>query len=424
MKFIRDIIGEKRQAETSISAMPMATGSAREAHKPDLPSEEPDAVAVCRNDVADKGLKSGAAIQTSAQSQDETDADPGMSEEVAKFFASSDESNFFLDEYDEAFDDYEDVEEDTFDQPGVAATDADAHSGQAAAPAHIPDAELTPDVQEEEMEPASPMQATSDHIDQLLEEDLDTTDMIGAHDDLGRQESYSAEATTSTAQFTEEPELAEMRPAAPCPSVAMRGRPLHHSAPPEPTEDAGPIPQHAAQPRAAVEVPQPAVGRGASRHGRVKTRLLGFNTAMETDADPMLENDKAGAAPYTSFPVGWLIVVDGPGRGSAFTLFQGVSTIGRGEDQTVRLDFGDNSISRAGHASIAYDIRQKGFFIGHGGKANIVRRNDRPVLSTEELAAGDTIMIGETSLRFVPLCCQDFSWDQETEMGRAYANRG
>lgn len=225
----------------------------------------------------------------------------------------------------------------------------------------------------------------------------------------GRQESYSAEATTSTAQFTEEPELAEMRPAAPCPSVAMRGRPLHHSAPPEPTEDAGPIPQHAAQPRAAVEVPQPAVGRGASRHGRVKTRLLGFNTAMETDADPMLENDKAGAAPYTSFPVGWLIVVDGPGRGSAFTLFQGVSTIGRGEDQTVRLDFGDNSISRAGHASIAYDIRQKGFFIGHGGKANIVRRNDRPVLSTEELAAGDTIMIGETSLRFVPLCCRDFS---------------
>lgn len=424
MKFIRDIIGEKRQADPSISGMPMANGHAREAHKPDLPSEEPDAVAVCRIDASDEGLESRPAIQTSAKPQNETDADPDMSEEVAKFFASSDESNFFLDEYDDSFGDYEDVEEDTFDLPGVAAKDADAHSGHAAAPAHIPDAEPTPDVQEEKMATASSMQATSDHIDQLLKEDLDTTDMTVAHDGLRSQTAYSAESATRAGQFTEEPDPAEMRDEAPCPSANMSGRPTRHAVPSEPTVQTDPIPQPAAEPRAAVEVPQPAVGRGASRHGRVKTRLLGFNTAMETETDPMSDNEKASVAPYTSFPVGWLIVVDGPGRGSAFTLFQGVSTIGRGENQTVRLDFGDNSISRAGHASIAYDSRQKSFFIGHGGKANIVRRNDRPVLSTEELAAGDTIMIGETSLRFVPLCGQDFSWDQDTSAGRAYVNQG
>ncbi len=170
----------------------------------------------------------------------------------------------------------------------------------------------------------------------------------------------------------------------------------------------------------SVEVPQPAVGRGSSRHGRVKTRLLGFGSAQgmgeESDAD-----QPAQTAAYTEFPVGWLIVVEGAGRGSAFTLFNGVSKIGRGEGQTIRLDFGDNSISRENHASIAYDPALKCFFIGHGGKANLVRRNGRPVLSTEEMAAGDHITIGETKLRFVPLCGPDFFWDAPQEAGRTHA---
>ena len=45
-------------------------------------------------------------------------------------------------------------------------------------------------------------------------------------------------------------------------------------------------------------------------------------------------------------------------------------------------------------------------------------------VATYTNAAGDTITIGETALRFVPLCGEDFSWDQEKEMGRAYANQG
>lgn len=155
----------------------------------------------------------------------------------------------------------------------------------------------------------------------------------------------------------------------------------------------------------------------------MKTRLLGFNTAMDTGIDPIAESKEATAAPYTSFPVGWLIVIDGPGRGSAFTLFNGVSNIGRGESQTVRLNFGDNSISRENHASVAYDPRQQIFFIGHGGKANIVRRNDRPVLSTEEMTSGDHITIGETTLRFVPFCGPDFTWETAQSAGLAHATR-
>lgn len=165
-----------------------------------------------------------------------------------------------------------------------------------------------------------------------------------------------------------------------------------------------------------VEVPLPATGRGKSRAGRAKTRLLGFNSGMGNAADPFAKaagpQGGQGSDGYTEFPVGWLVVVEGPGRGAAFTLYNGVAQIGRGEDQTVRLDFGDNSISRENHAAIAYDAEQNSFFIGHGGKANLVRCNKMPVLSTQVLAAGDNIRIGETTLRFVPLCSSEFEWSE------------
>jgi hypothetical protein len=33
-----------------------------------------------------------------------------------------------------------------------------------------------------------------------------------------------------------------------------------------------------------------------------------------------------------------------------------------------------------------------------------------PVLSTEEMNNGDTIRIGETTLKFVAMCGDDFTW--------------
>lgn len=163
--------------------------------------------------------------------------------------------------------------------------------------------------------------------------------------------------------------------------------------------------------REGVEMPSPAVGRAARRSGRaVKTRLLGFAGGI-AEPDPL---DSAAAAPAgrSAFPTGWIVVIAGPGRGHAFTLFNGVSQIGRGEDQAVRLDFGDTSISRSNHAAVAYDQRRRKFYLGHGGKANIVRLNGKPVLSTEELPDGSIITIGETTLRFVALCGAEFDWDR------------
>ena len=167
-----------------------------------------------------------------------------------------------------------------------------------------------------------------------------------------------------------------------------------------------------------INVAAAVTGRAGRSAGRVKTRLLGFQAdggAQDVFEAAKQKAAEAAAAPapaagHTQFPVGWIVVVEGPGRGACFTMYNGVSNIGRGEDQAVRLDFGDTSISRNNHAAVAYDDEQGKFFLGHGGKSNLVRLNGSPVLSTEEMSTGDLIRIGETTLRFVALCGEDFTW--------------
>ncbi|MDW4497159.1 FHA domain-containing protein [Sulfitobacter sp. D35] len=156
-----------------------------------------------------------------------------------------------------------------------------------------------------------------------------------------------------------------------------------------------------------VTMPSPAIGRGANRSGRVKTRLLGFSASEMEDDDPFAKKSASGS----EFPVGWLVVVSEVGRGASFALHDGVSTIGRDAEQTVCLDFGDNSVSRTNHASIAYDAEQNKFYIGHSGKTNLVRLNNVPLLSTEELNSKDLIRLGETTLRFIAFCDGDFGWN-------------
>ncbi|MEO8242390.1 MAG: FHA domain-containing protein [bacterium] len=162
---------------------------------------------------------------------------------------------------------------------------------------------------------------------------------------------------------------------------------------------------------AKIAVPPPAGGRGTNRSGRVKTRLLGFNpatlgptNAFETETVQQVE----------AFPVGWLVVVEGPGLGTPFALHDGVARIGRGDDQTICLNFGDNSISRENHLSIAFDTEQSAFYIGQSGRSNIVRLNKKPLLSTEKVTNGDQIRVGETTLRLVTLCGDDFTWARKS----------
>ena len=168
-----------------------------------------------------------------------------------------------------------------------------------------------------------------------------------------------------------------------------------------------------------VDMPSPLQPRRAPMGGRVKTRIMGFS--QNSTADDLFGQPEEETPTELEFPIGWLVVTQGPGRGKFFALQNLVSAIGRGEDQTVTLNFGDDTISRNNHAAVAYDDQMNACFLGYGGKANLVRLNGRPVRSTEQLNHGDVIRVGETDLRFVALCGPDFTWneaDQEEEAAR------
>lgn len=188
----------------------------------------------------------------------------------------------------------------------------------------------------------------------------------------------------------------------------------------------GPAPQvniwdmegDAARPATQAPVTESRNPTQPRRSTRTKTRVLGFEPQSsavvplfdEGRMDGLDLGEVGRKSGVVKQPTGWLVVKDGPGRGAAFALTQGVSQIGRGVDQTVALDFGDMAISRQNHAAIAYDPATHRFHVGHGGKSNLVRLNGKPLLSTEVVGDGDEIQIGETTLLLKVLCTPAFNW--------------
>ena len=238
-------------------------------------------------------------------------------------------------------------------------------------------------------------------LEAVVEADIDDLDAHDAEEDL--REAFSGEGAVQRFEPPAEEQIAakiDERMA----DAAGKDQPAAAAAAPKKIWDL-------AKNEGGASAPAATEAKPARRAGRVKTRLLGFQSA-EDPTNKVFEEKKNGEANAAAmFPVGWIVVIDGPGRGASFALQAGASQIGRGDDQAVKLDFGDTSISRENHAAIAYDDEQNKFFIGHGGKSNLVRLNDMPVLSTEPLSNDDTIRIGETTLKFVAFCGEKFVWE-------------
>jgi hypothetical protein len=109
--------------------------------------------------------------------------------------------------------------------------------------------------------------------------------------------------------------------------------------------------------------------------------------------------------------VGWLVIVDGPGKGNFVKLGFGMNSIGRSLESRVSIDFGDDQISRENHALLTYDTKNKKFYIQHGGGANLTYLGNAPVLQPFELKGNEVISIGKTKLFFVALCGDHFNWE-------------
>ena len=145
----------------------------------------------------------------------------------------------------------------------------------------------------------------------------------------------------------------------------------------------------------------------ASQNDGGKTRIFGRRQRLEPAQEQAASSsDKAMDDP----PVGWLVVIFGPGQGNHLTLGYGQNSIGRGPQERVRVDFGDEEISRSQHAVLTYEPRGRKFYLQQGQGTNLVYLYDQPVLTPVELPPSADISIGGTILRFVPLCGQAFDW--------------
>lgn len=152
--------------------------------------------------------------------------------------------------------------------------------------------------------------------------------------------------------------------------------------------------------------PQPMADQGLGGGSSAPTQIRGYSGGQDA-MKGAAEKDAGGFDPV----VGWLVVTEGPGRGKAVNVYAGMNSVGRGAGQRVRVDFGDPAISGEGACFITFEPKRRTFHISHGGKANIVYLNDEAVLTPMPLAAGHVITLGETKLRFVPLCGPDFNWE-------------
>ncbi|MEQ8695239.1 MAG: FHA domain-containing protein [Bauldia litoralis] len=111
--------------------------------------------------------------------------------------------------------------------------------------------------------------------------------------------------------------------------------------------------------------------------------------------------------------VGWLVVIEGPGRGSALPIGYGNNRLGRAPGEQICLDYGDEQISRENHAVVTYDGRHRKFYVQQGGGRNLTHVDDELVMVPVEVKGGETISLGRTKLRFVPFCGADFDWQDK-----------
>ena len=88
------------------------------------------------------------------------------------------------------------------------------------------------------------------------------------------------------------------------------------------------------------------------------------------------------------------------------------NTIGRGGTAQIRIQ-NDSSISKENMALVAFDARTRKFFFAAGDGRNLIYINDELLLphQSRELRAYDRILLGRSTLLFMPLCGGEFSWE-------------
>jgi hypothetical protein len=153
----------------------------------------------------------------------------------------------------------------------------------------------------------------------------------------------------------------------------------------------------------------------ARDQGRKVTYYTGSGKSEGADRTRLLDPAKAESPSKNAAPsdpvVGWLVIVEGPGKGRSFEIGMGSNSIGRDTRQKIALNFGDETIHREKHAMIIFDPKSRQFYIQAGNASrNLTYLGDQLVIAPAPLRGGEILLIGQTKLAFVAFCGPDFSW--------------
>ncbi len=107
--------------------------------------------------------------------------------------------------------------------------------------------------------------------------------------------------------------------------------------------------------------------------------------------------------------VGWLICIEGKGKGKDYRIEAKNNSIGRSDRMDICIK-GDDTISRENHARLAYDVKHNAFHLIPGESTNSIYLNDEPVYVPTKLNTYDLIEFGESKFLFIPLCGDRFNW--------------
>ena len=199
----------------------------------------------------------------------------------------------------------------------------------------------------------------------------------------------------------------------PAPAAAMAPTPPAPAAAPQSAADA--VREAKAPTRGHYEAAEPTtrVVRGKTAAGDAGTPAAASAKTQVVRGKP-----KVARASFEQDPVvGWLVVVGGPGLGSFRPIYEGNNAVGRGSDQRIPIDFGDNTISSAEQAYIRYDSMDRSFlFVPNLAKTNVVAINNKKPTGAVKLEQMDVITMGRTQLAFVPFCGEEFDWSELSEL--------
>ncbi|WEK53124.1 MAG: FHA domain-containing protein [Candidatus Cohnella colombiensis] len=110
--------------------------------------------------------------------------------------------------------------------------------------------------------------------------------------------------------------------------------------------------------------------------------------------------------------VGWLVCVEGADRGKDYRIRAERNFIGRSPSMDICI-VNDQTVSRENHGIVSYNPKNNQFKVIPGEGRGIVYLNNEEVVTATDLKANDIIELGQTKLKFVPFCDDQFQWGEE-----------